>query len=156
MKKVVGIASIVFWLSFVLFMITFVVKSGQVSPGRQEKILQAIEIAHQEEIQSGKYVIVLVKDRTEPTYVLSVLGILMAVCFMVMEDVSEQKPKIKPGRLYKLEKFFPLKEKGCAIVLSYKNEIETYKGLGISAALTPVIGKNYLIKIEKGEMIFIE
>lgn len=167
MKKVFEFSGIVFWMSFFLFIIILVGKYEQdTDANKQAKVLKAMEIANKEEIESGKQVIMIIKDREGITLLLGSLGILMAISFIAMESSSEPKPKIKLGRPYRLENIIPVKGRGCTIVLSHKNKVETYKSLddeieiyrnlNISAALTPVIGKDYLIRIKKNEMVFIE
>lgn len=80
---------------------------------------------------------------------------IIIVCSVIIQWGSTPNSKIKPECYYKLEKVVPHTDGSCSIVLSYDNNVETYKCEEIYASSNPQIGNQYLIEIKNGVIFFI-
>lgn len=127
MKKLVIIASLIFWTAFLILMATLF------NRGILLKFLEPNTVA----------------------FIIWAAGFLMFVGFQMLFTVSVPAPKIKKDRHYKLEKIIPHADGSRSIVLSYDDKVETFKFREMLASLNPQIGHQYLVELETGTLFLI-
>lgn len=152
MKKVVNIARIIFWTASLVFLVTFV----------------TIEILVKRDAAQFTNDVTAMLDRsnsnapTEATldlrpilkYIVFMSGGLMFFAFTVLEMSSIPSPKIKPERLYTLEKIISHNYKDHTVVLSYGNDVEIFRCRYVTPIVALPIGNEYTVQRIDGNLFF--